>query len=66
MDTRKKFHWKVPIQTETGRTLERDVFAFWDPEAISTKEAVARAAAIEAGRELKVGCQPVGEPVLVR
>lgn len=45
---RKKFHWNVTLQSETGEIVERKVSAYWDPEAPDAAEAIMRAGRVEA------------------
>lgn len=45
---RTKFHWKVQLQEDTGKIVERTVAAFWSPEKEGTKEAIGDAAKVAA------------------
>lgn len=64
---RKKFKWKVTLQSPDGQTIDEPVEAYWSPKYEGIKEAVALAARTKAWfrNKKKVEFKVLGEPKLV-
>lgn len=48
MQARERFGWRVALQSDDGRTTEREVWAYWSPDKEGTVEAVGATARAEA------------------
>ena len=51
MSARRKYHWTVTLQADTGEIVEQPVTAFWDPGKEGTSEAIGNTAKAEAWQQ---------------